>query len=95
MFACHRDDNKDNNCLTNIYWGTPKENTADAIRNGNHVFNLFGLKGEKHPCAKLNDLQIRIIRRYPKVYGGNIFLGKIFGISNGTVDNIRGFHCWK
>lgn len=34
-FHCaHRDDDKSNNCPDNLYWATPKQNMADAIRNG-------------------------------------------------------------
>jgi hypothetical protein len=32
--AAHRDDNKINDRLENLYWATPKENKADARRNG-------------------------------------------------------------
>ncbi len=36
-WALHCDDNRANNELTNLYWGSPKENTAEAIRNrGGH-----------------------------------------------------------
>lgn len=35
MQACHWDDNTDNNDLGNLYWGTPKQNARDKIRNGN------------------------------------------------------------
>jgi hypothetical protein len=34
----HLDDNKDNNCLSNLKWGTIKENIEDAIRN--NVFKI-------------------------------------------------------
>lgn len=34
MQACHRDDDPDNNSLDNLYWGTPKQNARDKIRNG-------------------------------------------------------------
>ena len=33
MEACHWDDIKDNNVLTNLRWDTPKGNAADRIRN--------------------------------------------------------------
>jgi len=36
MFACHKDDNKANNHLDNLYWGTPKQNAQDAVRSGRH-----------------------------------------------------------
>jgi hypothetical protein len=34
MWALHRDDNVKNNTPDNLYWGTPKQNYADAKRNG-------------------------------------------------------------
>ena len=36
MDGCHRDDDKDNNTLDNLYWGTRAENMADQVRNGRH-----------------------------------------------------------
>lgn len=36
MLALHRDDNKDNNTLPNLYWGTPSQNSYDSVRNGTH-----------------------------------------------------------
>ena len=32
--CCHRDDDITNNVPENLYWGTQKENVADAYRNG-------------------------------------------------------------
>ena len=32
-YACHRDDNKSHNYLSNIYWGTPTTNRLDMLRN--------------------------------------------------------------
>lgn len=32
-YACHKDDNQLNNEPDNLYWGTAKENAADASRN--------------------------------------------------------------
>lgn len=36
MVACHRDDNRENDTMENLYWGTPKQNTQDILRNGNN-----------------------------------------------------------
>lgn len=32
--GCHRDDDCENNSVSNLYWGTRKQNMADALRNG-------------------------------------------------------------
>lgn len=36
MVIRHWDDNKDNNTVGNLLYGTPKDNVHDAIRNGRH-----------------------------------------------------------
>lgn len=33
LWALHRDDDATNNCLNNLYWGTPSENSIDRLRN--------------------------------------------------------------
>lgn len=38
MGALHWDDDKDNNHLSNLRWGTPTENQYDRVRNGSHPF---------------------------------------------------------
>ena len=34
--ACHWNDDKEDNRLENLRWGTPSDNTLDKVRNGNH-----------------------------------------------------------
>lgn len=36
MDGLHRNDDRDNNSLSNLYWGTPTQNGHDAVRNGVH-----------------------------------------------------------
>lgn len=50
--ACHRDDDKDNNALANLYWGTPSENMADAYANGRRV--LADSCGKGHEFTEKN-----------------------------------------
>lgn len=44
MFVLHNDDDKANNQSTNLRYGTPKDNTADMIKNN----------GYRHPLTKGN-----------------------------------------
>lgn len=39
----HRDDNKDNNNISNLYLGTQKENINDCIKNNHRKGNLYKL----------------------------------------------------
>lgn len=34
--ACHKDDNRRNNSVDNLYWGTQKTNARDRVRNRHH-----------------------------------------------------------
>ena len=36
LFACHKDDNRQNSRLDNLCWGTRVDNGQDALRNGRH-----------------------------------------------------------
>lgn len=54
--ACHRDGNRQNNMLDNLYWGTVEENNADKVRHGTQV------KGERMPQAKLTEADVISIR---------------------------------
>lgn len=44
-FVCHKDDNPHNNSVNNLYYGSPKDNTSDAIRNG-HLQNMWKATSE-------------------------------------------------
>lgn len=53
----HLDGNTLNNSLSNLAWGTVRENTDDKLRHGTTV------KGDSHHNAKLNERHVRILRR--------------------------------
>ncbi len=54
--VCHFDGSRDNNTVHNLYWGSGKDNTADALRHGTHP------TGEAHPLSKLSDNDVEAIR---------------------------------
>ncbi len=43
----HLDDDRNNNCVENLKWGTDKENIEDAIRNG-YDYKTYGHLGKPH-----------------------------------------------
>lgn len=59
--ACHRNDIKTDNRASNLYWGTKKQNTADAISNGRVVPGQ--IRGEDSGRAVVTEEQVREIRR--------------------------------
>lgn len=55
--ARHLDGNKDNNKLSNLRWGTKKENGEDKVEHGRSKIN----KGESHGISKLTEQDVRMI----------------------------------
>lgn len=87
----HRDDNKENNYLYNVYYGTQAENVRDCIRNGKKPDK----SGEKHPLARLTEKQVTRIRK--RFYAGESVtnLSEEYGITSvGVWDMITG-KLWK
>ena len=59
--ALHHDGDPWNNDPSNLYWGTPQDNVADAVRHGTHSPPPV-MPGTKHPNCKLTDAQVEAIR---------------------------------
>ncbi len=75
----HRDANRANPTLTNLEYGTRKENCADAIRHGQMI-------GASNGNSKLKEDDVRMIRKLSNVCADH--LGLRFGVTAGTVRNI-------
>ena len=91
MQACHNDGNRMNNKLSNLRWDTPKNNHKDRYQHGTAFI------GSNHPNAKMNEMQVRIIRKYPEANSKKVysFLGKIFNVSYNTIKNVRLKRTWN
>jgi len=87
MECCHGPSGKLDNSIGNLVWGTRSKNYGeDRVRDGTHC------RGERHPFAKLNSLQARVIRRaYSKRGGGGLSgpaLARVFLVSHSTIGRI-------
>lgn len=60
MECRHLDGNPKNNKLSNLIWGTPKENQSDRILHGTDN------RGSKQGSSKMKDKQIKEIRKLAK-----------------------------
>lgn len=88
-WGLHRDDNKDRNILSNLYWGTPKQNAQDALANNiTHV-------GERNHMSKITEEQVKHIRAAYAQGDSQNLIALEFRIGQTTVSNIVNRNTWK
>lgn len=85
-FACHSCGVKACVNPRHIYWGSPQDNSDDATRLGERSV------GEAHGAAKLAADQIGIIRSSAETSRA---LGKRFGVSHTTIEQIKNRKLWR
>ena len=83
MECCHNDGNPKNNNISNLRWGTSKENTQDMIKHGNSLCKLTSKDvleiRQKYSCGNINGRQ----------------LAKEYNVSPNTISNIINYKTWK
>jgi len=82
MVCRHLDGNKLNNSLSNIVWGTQKENMDDAKRHGTYHH------GENHYLAKLSDKDIETIKTMVISGSKQVEVARLFNTSKGLLHGI-------
>lgn len=83
MVVCHIDDNRANNHVNNLKYGTYSDNGKDAVRNKRIKY------GENHPSAKLSDKDVDIIRHLVlSLKKTHREVADIFGVASSTVSGI-------
>lgn len=89
-FQCaHLDGNKRNNCLTNLKWVTPKENTSHRIIHGTHGI------GVKNPRATITEICAQaILDKLDKTWKVTK-IANYYSIKHNIVSRIKHGHAWK
>jgi len=87
--VCHNDGNPSKDNLSNLRWDTPKNNIADRNIHGTMLY------GESNCNSKLNDLQVRIVKRYPVYRGSHTHLSEYFNVSRPQISNIIHGRQWQ
>ena len=87
--ALHNDDNKRNNHIDNLRWGTHKENMKDKVKNGLQPRGMDSLN------AKLNDKQVLMIKKLLTQGETTRKIAQIFKIGQRTVMDIKQGISWR
>jgi len=78
--VCHKNGDKKDNRVTNLKWGTRKENAADREKHGQTY------RGKRHHKAKLNPQKVAEIRWARETLGTSyVDLAKEYGVSPVTI----------
>lgn len=86
-YVCHKDSNSLNNHFSNLYWGTQKENIADAIKAGTFA------RGNKMPHSKLNEEKIKtILTEFTCLSDRKI--ASLFKVSHQLINKVRQRKIW-
>jgi hypothetical protein len=83
----HLDNDKLNNHVDNLVWGTSKQNADDRVRAGTT------LRGERSPFAKLTWDQVNEIRSQTPCH--IVGLAVVFGVSRQTIRRVLRNETWK
>lgn len=81
MVACHANDIKADNHLTNLRWDTPSSNWDDRRRNG----RMGNRQGERHPAAKLTEADVGEIRSLDRRGIPSMALAEVYNVAYGTI----------
>ena len=85
----HKNGIKKDNRIDNLEWVTCSENHKHAFATGLKT----GVRGEKNHLAKLNDFQVRVIKKSEGLKHKE--LAKIFNVSYFAIKSIRSGMNWK
>jgi hypothetical protein len=93
MWALHGVNGRFDDSLNNLSWGTPSKNhSEDRIRDGTMRW------GEKNNKATLNEIQIKIIRRFHSMSSDDQtkkYLSEIFNTSRRNINDIVLRNTWS
>lgn len=87
--ARHLNDDKLDNRIENLAWGSSKDNCSDAIKNNKNA------KGEKHGSSKLSEKDVLDIRRDIENNLKQFEIANKYNISQSLVSLIKNKKNWK
>lgn len=91
LMGRHLDDNKDNNALVNLEYGTGKDNAADRTRNGTKV----GATGADNGAAKLDEPKVKVIKERLAKGDSARSIAKTYSVSPSAILKIKNGETWS
>jgi hypothetical protein len=91
MQCRHLDGNPANNNLSNLIWGTGKENAEDRDRHG----TTNRMPGEKHPLAQLTAEKVIEIKRRLLAGENHRLIGEDYGVTRTAISAINNGRTWS
>lgn len=85
----HLDGNRANNVLSNLCWGTPKENAQDRFRHG------YSRKGSRMGNTTLTEATVAEIHDFLSMGLSQRTVAAMYGIGKSTVGSIAVGKTWK
>ena len=85
---CHTDGDPANNHLSNLRYGTMADNMADTIRHGRSI------RGERHPKARLTEVDVRQIRRDALTGMRSSDQALDYGVNEATIRGVVSRRTW-
>lgn len=89
LWGLHRNDDRSDNRLENLYWGTPQDNTNDAANHG------LLKHGGRHPMRRLSAEQVLEIRSRYTSGETCKHLASEYGVSTSTTQRVAMRTSWK
>lgn len=90
-FACHKDDNGENNNLENLFIGSCSENMKDCAAKG----RMFVPSGEKNGNAKFTNSDVEKMRGVLKNGASLSQVAKMFNTGSSVISRIKNGKSWK
>lgn len=79
MFVCHRNNNKADNRISNLYLGSPLQNKRDAMRDG------LVASGDRHHASKIRDADKALLLAAYRSGVHQAALAREYGVSSTTI----------
>lgn len=96
LHVCHHCDNRKCTNPDHLWLGTHKQNNDDKMKKGRHVWTPPPIKfGSKNASSKLNEENVKEIKKMITAGYSNGFIAKKFGVTRSTILRIKTGQNWK